>query len=178
MLETCVSALRIDTCWCIRMVTPRGSAGRKTCPWSCHWICAQHHRCLTLVFIWTPSPSGHLLLSSLLLTFWWDCGCLRNLTFLTPSPGLTVLTPCGTLKPHLKLAFFLSYKLRSEVLVSVVLMFPLNSLGFLSFTHFINFINNPWSIFLCLFLQRCSSIAPWHTFPLDYRTLSLIPNSA
>ena len=43
----------------------------------------------------------------------------------------------------MKLAFFLSYKLRSEVLVSIVLMFPLNNLGFLSFTHFINFIRTP-----------------------------------
>lgn len=157
---------------------PHGLAGRRICPWACHWICAQHHRFLTLVFICTPSPSGHLLLSSLLLTFWRGCGCLRNLISLTPSPGLLVLTPCGTQKPQMKLAFFLSYKLRSEVLVPIVLMFLLNYLGFLSFTHFINFIRTPWSIFLCLFLQRCSSIAPWHTFPLDHRTLSLILNSA
>ena len=97
------------------------------------------HACLYLY----PKPSGHLLLSSLLLTFWRDRGCLRNLLFLTPSPGLIVLAPCGTQKPHMKLSFFLSYNLRREVLVSIALMFPLNYLGFLSFTHFINFIKTP-----------------------------------
>lgn len=89
-------------------------------PWSCHSVRAQHHSFLTLVFIRTPSPSGHLLLSSLLLTPCWDDECLRNLIFLTPSPRLAGLTPYWTQRPCKRLAFFLIYKPRSPYCPSTV----------------------------------------------------------